>query len=529
MKPLVRMLKSPRVIILILALIAAFVLIAPDPSATGALVTGVERGSPSQLASVESGMVITEILTASGRSFMIGSALDLDSSFASIPDGETITLIGPSRSVTVPLELNGSSYAASDIGLSFVSVPSSNVKLGLDLSGGTRILLSVDEPEPIEPERYESLVDGISSRLNSFGLSDIVVRPSTDLSGNQYVLVEIAGSSDQQLRDVIESQGEFEARIGNETVFVGGTDITSVCRSAECSGIDPYVGCRTLSSTETVCSFFFQIMLRPEAAQRQADVTRDIPVTSVGGGQYLTENLSLVLDGELVDSLRISADLRGQATTSISISGSGYGSSNAAAREDALANMRQLQTILETGRLPAEVSIIQVDTVSPSLGDSFLRNAILVGLLALLAVIVSIVAVYRTPKLAIPISIVAVSETILILGVAAAINWNLDLASIAGIVIAIGTGVDDQIVIANEVLRRGKNKIVSWKQTMSSAFFIILGAYATTVAAMLPLVFAGAGMLRGFALTTIIGVTIGVLITRPAFASILEALVGEEK
>jgi Preprotein translocase subunit SecD len=60
---------------------------------------------------------------------------------------------------------------------------------------------------------------------------------------------------------------------------------------------------------------------------------------------------------------------------------------------------------------------------------------------------------------------------------------------------------------------------------ISAAFFIILGAYATTVAAMLPLVFAGAGLLRGFALTTMIGVTIGVLVTRPAFASILERLI----
>lgn len=44
---------------------------------------------------------------------------------------------------------------------------------------------------------------------------------------------------------------------------------------------------------------------------------------------------------------------------------------------------------------------------------------------------------------------------------------------------------------------------------------------------MLPLFRAGAGLIRGFALVTIIGVTIGVLITRPAFAAIIESLTEE--
>jgi preprotein translocase subunit SecD len=44
------------------------------------------------------------------------------------------------------------------------------------------------------------------------------------------------------------------------------------------------------------------------------------------------------------------------------------------------------------------------------------------------------------------------------------------------------------------------------------------------IVSMLPLWFLGAGVLRGFALTTIVGVTIGVFITRPAFAKMIETL-----
>ena len=53
-------------------------------------------------------------------------------------------------------------------------------------------------------------------------------------------------------------------------------------------------------------------------------------------------------------------------------------------------------------------------------------------------------------------------------------------------------------------------------------------AFAATVAAMIPLLFAGAGLLKGFAITTIVGVTIGVFITRPAFAAMIEVLFEEE-
>ena len=69
----------------------------------------------------------------------------------------------------------------------------------------------------------------------------------------------------------------------------------------------------------------------------------------------------------------------------------------------------------------------------------------------------------------------------------------------------------------------------SREDRLKKAFFIIFAAYATTVVAMLPLWFAGAGLLKGFALTTIAGVTIGVFITRPAFAAVVEVLLKKEE
>jgi len=110
---------------------------------------------------------------------------------------------------------------------------------------------------------------------------------------------------------------------------------------------------------------------------------------------------------------------------------------------------------------------------------------------------------------------------VIILGVAAMIRWNLDLPSIAGIIATIGTGIDQQIVILDEV---GQEKTLSIKDRMKRALFVIGTAYVTTVAALIPLYWAGAGLFKGFAFTTIIGITAGVLITRPAFAEMIKRI-----
>ena len=56
---------------------------------------------------------------------------------------------------------------------------------------------------------------------------------------------------------------------------------------------------------------------------------------------------------------------------------------------------------------------------------------------------------------------------------------------------------------------------------MKRALFVIITAYATNLVSLLPLYWAGAGLFRGFAFTTIIGITAGAFISRPAFAEMI--------
>ena len=76
-------------------------------------------------------------------------------------------------------------------------------------------------------------------------------------------------------------------------------------------------------------------------------------------------------------------------------------------------------------------------------------------------------------------------------------------------------------MILDEV-RTGKE--VNIKQRMKRALFIIMTAYLTSLVALLPLYWAGAGLFKGFAITSIIGITAGVFITRPAFADIVKSM-----
>jgi preprotein translocase subunit SecD len=115
-------------------------------------------------------------------------------------------------------------------------------------------------------------------------------------------------------------------------------------------------------------------------------------------------------------------------------------------------------------------------------------------------------------------------ELILILGAASLIHWTIDLASIAGIIAALGTGVDVQIMVLDEILLGTRERVYTLKQRVKRAFFIIFSAAFTTIAAMIPLMIIGIGVMRGFAITTTLGILIGVFITRPAFGKVAEKI-----
>lgn len=479
----------------------------------GVLITSVEKNSTAFEQGLRQGQIITfvdgkQVTSVEEFSQTIGNKF---------PSGENIKLSLQTKDSEVIL------FSDKAPNLTVSEIPRTNIKLGLDLEGGSRALIKAQDRD-LSAEEIRDLVDVVRNRLNVYGLTDLKVLPVSDLSRNNFMLIEIAGATPGDLEELISQQGKFEAKIGDDVVFAGGEkDIASVCRNdATCAGIRD---CRTIASGENVCEFEFSVFLSEEAAKKHAEVTGKLEVNVTPQGNFLEKKLDFYLDDKFLEgeSLLINENLKGRVTTQIAVSGSDTGKTRDEAYKVAEQSMNKLQTILITGSLPYKLEIVKLDTISPLLGKEFIRSIFLVAIASLLVVAVIILLRYKKLKSSLALLFTSISEVVIILGIASFIGWNLDLPSIAGILATIGTGIDQQIIILDEARQKVS---LSIKQKLKRAFAIILGAYFTALVALLPLIWAGAGLLKGFAITTIIGITTGVLITRPAFTDIIGKIEG---
>ena len=495
------------IIILLLCVLSIFGF-PPTFFQKGVIITSVEQNSTALEQGLTSGQIITSI---DGNK--ISNLEDFLSSLQGKFSSENVkTIITTNKGEFILYSNKAPKITVSEI-------PKTNIRLGLDLAGGSRALIKAQDTK-LSSSQINDLISITQNRLDVYGISDINIRPVSDLTGEHYMLVEIAGATPSDLEELISKQGKFEAKIGDEVVFVGGEkDISSVCRNdATCAGVE---ACNP-SEEGYFCNYRFVIYLSEDAAKRHADITDKLDISTNNSG-YLEKKLDLYLDDKLIDSLWISEGLKGRVTTQIQIQGSGSGETNQLAYDSSLTSMNKLQTILITGSLPYKLEIVKLDTISPTLGKDFINSIFLAGLAALIAVSLIVFLRYKNFKSSIALLLTSVSEIVIILGIASFIDWNLDLPSIAGILATIGTGIDSQIIILDE---SRQSTFLSIKERMKRAFAIVMGAYFTALVALLPLMWAGAGLLKGFAITTLIGITAGILITRPAFADMIKGIEG---
>ncbi len=515
----------------------------------------------------------------------------------------------------VILTANGKDYeffVNESLGIDVVDIERTNLNFGLDLRGGTRIILK--PKENATKDMIDQVISTMQTRANIYGLKEMNFYPIRGATGEYYVQIEVAGIKRDIIKDLLSTEGKFEAKISkavvvkdgkgsiqlgsenfpvdvldNETIrinnsvihpnqtlvlkdiefkylnktqnklmFLGlvyeGKDIELVYSDPQHSGIMPIKG---------GYRFYFVVLVSTTGAQRFADVTSGVPsfLDLQSGERYLESQIYLYLDNELVSQLRISAELGGKIYQSPQITGS------RTEMEDVIEEKLRLQTILRSGALPTGLETESVDIISPALGAEFFGSTIYAAILAVIAIVVIVFVRYRKFSIAIPMVFISLSEVIIILGIAAVqdsmiwlavliinfllismawwkkheidiyawigallipllgmASWTIDLPTIGGIIAAIGMGVDHQIIIADETLagKKEEEKLYTLKKKIKMAFFIIFGAAATTIAAMIPLMSIGIGFIRGFAITTIVGVLVGILITRPAYARIIE-------
>lgn len=384
------------------------------------------------------------------------------------------------------------------VALSLSLIGVKHLAMGWEISGGSELKVQTEYPMPyILPDgtkvTMQMLVQIITKRINGIGVKDVTITPW----GNRYLLMDFAGTNPENARKIIEKQGKLVVKIGNVTAFTGN----------ELTRISPYTTGLRSGSWEVP----FTISQTAAERFRKASVETNF------------SKVYMYLDNKLVNSAPIGASLRRELIQGKTVRDLVLTTGRTPKDE---AKAKNVEIILRSGALPIKLTVLSVSSVPPELGHTFGKNAAIAGFLAILTVALIIFIRYRVPEIIIPIMITGISEVIIILGFAALIRWQLDLPSIAGIIAAVGTGVDDQIVITDEVLMEKKRSI---KQRIKSAFFIIYSSWFATIAAMLPLFVIGLSALRGFALTTIVGVTVGVFITRPAYGRIVEHFAGRAK
>jgi preprotein translocase subunit SecD len=179
----------------------------------------------------------------------------------------------------------------------------------------------------------------------------------------------------------------------------------------------------------------------------------------------------------------------------------------------------KIVSILNGGALPVAVIVGEPETIPPTLGQHFEFISVVALLAAIVAVSLTIGVRYRRAFLILPIVFTTLAELFIILSIIGLIG-TIDLSAVAGMIAVIGTGVDAQIIITDEVLATSSEHALKLK--LGHAFYIIWVDAALLSVAMLPLLFSTSLVtIIGFAESTILGVLFGAFITRPAYGSMI--------
>ncbi len=515
-----------RVIIMLIAIVIAVLAIQPNIlNVSGAQVIYLSSssylGNLSAVGSTtfSSGSIVTAINGIRiGNAQQFYSALNLAAKVNSTVtidyENEVFPYVYTSSSVIVPVTttapLNSSLIEAED-------VPSTNLVYGLDIIGGTEITVV---PNITQSSTNTTLIDNLQTvlqtRLNTFGLSGISVGVIQTLSQGSYILVSMPNVGESQALSLIQSQGIFYATVGNFTVFNStnkSEGILTVCLTSSC----PYGGETLPTLSSGSYQFNFGIQLTKQSATNFAESTKNLSVS----GTYLSKPIVLYLNGRQISSLSISSNLKGQAEQTITISGS------ASTYQQALTQMKTLQSVFESGSLPTPIKIISIQSVSSTTGSQFINEIYILLFAAFVAVAVVVFLRYKDYRIASLILGTSVAEIVIVIGLAALIHWTLDIPSIAGIIASIGISVDDQIIITDEIIRGASQaEFTAVKKRVKRAFFIIFVSFFSFAAIMFPLLFSTASLFTGFALTTILASLIGLLITRPSYAQMIGKIKG---
>ncbi len=408
---------------------------------------------------------------------------------------------------------------------------------GLDLQGGSQILLEADLPPEVV------LDDGsmstariiVENRVNSLGVTEPLVQGQ----GGRRIIVELPGiDNPEKAIETLRATGQLEfIRTGDAGVFSGAVVNTTnrpnaveETQQAIASGLSDVV---PLPYPDTVFETVMTGTVLRDAVPSVDDTTGQwqisFELTGEGSDQffeYTNSNIGqimpIVLDGRILATPVINSGIRDVGVISGSFS------------ED---EARSLAIQMRYGALPVPLSVVDVRTIGATLGQNSVTKSLLAGQVGLLMVLLFMLVIYRLPGLLACLALViyvALNVTVYKL-----IPVTLTLPGIAGFILSIGMAVDANILIferLREELRTGRSVRNAVRSGFNRAWPAIRDGNISTLISCAVLFWFGssfgASVVKGFALTLAIGVVLSmltaVLITRTLMRSLLSLATGLE-
>ncbi len=395
-------------------------------------------------------------------------------------------------------------------------------KLGLDLRGGTQVLLEADLPEGQEPEEgaMSAAKTIVENRVNGLGVAESVVQAQ----GDRRLIVELPGvNNPDQAVETLRSTGQLEFVDPAGAPFVQGMVINTTNRPTAATELRAEIEAGNAEPVEIPYpDALFETVMTGDILS-DARAVRDqygqweigFELTNAGSDKFLAytrdhigDVLAIVLDGRVLSAPQIQS--------AIQDSGVINGSFTTEEAESLAVQMRY-------GALPVPLAVIDIRTIGASLGQDSVDSSLKAGLLGVIAVLVFMLAMYRFPGLLADAALMI--YVLLNLALYKLIPVTLTLAGIAGFILSIGMAVDANILIferMKEELRVGRSIRLAVETGFSRAWPAIRDGNLSTLISCAVLYWFGntfgASVVKGFAVTLSVGVLLSmftaIVITR---------------
>ena len=363
---------------------------------------------------------------------------------------------------------------------SIITIIYKPTKLGLDLVGGSRLVLEAQplNNEKITPDMMSSLQFAIENRVNKLGVAETVVQRS----GEKRLIVEIPDVSDlDQAKAYLGETAELEFKKIQKT-----SDGTEIWIPTGITGKD--LKSSNLTTSPQNGQWVVELEFTTEGGKKFAKITKEL----------VSQPMAIFFNGELQSAPVIREPITdGRAV----ISGGDSGFAHAEAKK--------MVDLLNAGALPVPAKIIEENTVGPTLGSDSVAKSKVAGVLGLSFVMVFMVVFYRAPGLIANVALIIYG--LILFSLFKIIPVTLTLAGIAGFILSVGMAVDANILIferTKEELKAGRTLFTAINSGFDRAWTSIFDSNMTTIITCAILYFCGTSIVKGFALTLAIGVMV---------------------